>query len=49
MKINKNVKTKESKRKLPMIDFKNTKSITWNSKRRFGIQRELKNIQNYLN
>lgn len=37
MKINKNVKTKESKRKLPMIDFKNTKSITWNNKRRFGI------------
>jgi len=37
MKINKKVKIQDSKRKLPVIDFKNTKSITWNNKRRFGI------------
>jgi len=37
MKVNKKEKNLDSKRKLPMIDFKSAKSITWNSKRRFGI------------
>ena len=37
MKVNKKVKNQDSKRKLPMIDFRSTKSITWNSKRRFSI------------
>ncbi len=37
MKVIKKVKAQDSKRKLPMIDFRNTKSLTWNNKRRFGI------------
>jgi len=37
MKIIKKVKDQDQKRKSPMIDFKNTKSLTWNKKRRFGI------------
>jgi len=37
MKVNKKVKNQESKRTLPMIDFRSTKSVTWNSKRRFSI------------
>ena len=37
MKIIKKVKSQENKRKSPAIDFKNTKSTTWNNKRRFGI------------
>ncbi len=37
MKVNKKVKNQDSKRKLPMIDFRSAKSITWNNKRRFGI------------
>ena len=37
MKITKKVKNQDSKRKSPVVDFKNTKSLTWNSKRRFGI------------
>ena len=39
MKIIKKVKSQDqdNKRKLPMIDFKNTKSTAWNKKRRFGI------------
>ena len=37
MKIIKKVKDQDNKRKLPNVDFRNTKSITWNKKRRFGI------------
>lgn len=37
MKINKKVKSQDTKRTFPTIDFKNTKSMTWNSKRRFSI------------
>ncbi len=37
MKIIKKVKNQDSKRKLPLIDFRNTKGLAWNSKRRFGI------------
>jgi len=37
MKINKKLKAQESKRKFVVLDFKNTKSIAWNNKRRFGI------------
>ena len=37
MKIIKKVKSEESKRRSASVDFKNAKSITWNSKRRFGI------------
>ncbi len=37
MKVDNKEKNEEGKRKLPMIDFKSAKSITWNNKRRFGI------------
>ena len=37
MKIIKKVKNQESKRRSTTVDFKNTKSLTWNSKRRFGL------------
>ncbi len=37
MKINKKLKEQDNKRKFVVLDFKNTKSITWNNKRRFGI------------
>lgn len=37
MKIIKKLKNQESKKKMTTVDFKNTKSMTWNSKRRFGI------------
>jgi hypothetical protein len=37
MKIIKKVKNQDSKRRLATVDFKNTKSLTWNNKRRFGI------------
>ena len=37
MKIIKKVKNQDNKKRMTVIDFKNAKSITWNSKRRFGI------------
>jgi hypothetical protein len=37
MKIQKRVKVEDNKKKLPLIDFRNAKSIAWNNKRRFGI------------
>jgi hypothetical protein len=37
MKVNKNVKNQDNKRKLVLVDFRNAKSIAWNNKRRFGI------------
>jgi len=37
MKIIKKVKNQDSKRRSINVDFKNTKSLTWNNKRRFGI------------
>ena len=37
MKIIKKVKIQDDKKKMTAVDFKNAKSITWNSKRRFGI------------
>ncbi len=37
MKIIKKLKNQESKKRMTAVDFKNAKSITWNSKRRFGI------------
>ena len=37
MKIIKKIKNQDSKRRMATIDFKNTKSVAWNSKRRFGI------------
>jgi len=37
MKIVKKVKNQETKRKFINMDFRNTKSSTWNTKRRFGI------------
>jgi hypothetical protein len=37
MKIIKKVKNQENKRRFSTVDFKNTKSIAWNNKRRFGI------------
>lgn len=37
MKIIKKLKDQESKKRMSAVDFKNAKSITWNSKRRFGI------------
>ncbi len=37
MKVNKIEKNQDSKIKSATVDFRNAKSITWNSKRRFGI------------
>ena len=37
MKIIKKIKYKETKGRPNTVDFRNAKSITWNSKRRFGI------------
>jgi hypothetical protein len=37
MKIIKKIKNQENKGRLINVDFRNAKSITWNSKRRFGI------------
>ena len=37
MKIIKKLKNQESKKRMTAVDFRNAKSITWNSKRRFGI------------
>ena len=37
MKVNKKVENQGNKRRLNTVDFKNAKSITWNTKRRFGI------------
>jgi len=37
MQIVKKIKNKEQKARQNTIDFKNSKSITWNNKRRFGI------------
>jgi len=37
MEITKKIKNTAQKIMLNTIDFKNSKSITWNSKRRFGI------------
>jgi len=37
MKIIKKIKNKESKGRHNTVDFRNAKSITWNSKRRFGL------------
>lgn len=37
MKIINKLKNQESKKRMTTVDFKNAKSITWNSKRRFGI------------
>ena len=38
MKIIKNTINQEAKKKSINVDFRNTKSSTWNTKRRFGIQ-----------
>jgi len=37
MEIIKNIKNQDRKISLTAIDFRNSKSNTWNSKRRFGI------------
>ncbi len=37
MKVSKKIKNQDSKRRLNAVDFRNAKSVTWNSKRRFGI------------
>jgi len=37
MKAIKKNKNQESKKRPNMVDFRNAKSFTWNSKRRFGI------------
>jgi len=37
MKVSKKIKNQDSKRRLNTVDFRNAKSVTWNSKRRFGI------------
>jgi len=37
MEIVKKIKNKEQKTRQSTIDFKNSKSNTWNNKRRFGI------------
>jgi hypothetical protein len=37
MKIIKKLKNQESKKRMTAVDFKNAKSITWNSKRRFEV------------
>ena len=37
MKIIKKIKNQDSKRRMATLDFKNTKSVAWNNKRRFGI------------
>lgn len=37
MKVTKKVKNEENKTKGITIDFRNTKTSAWNSKRRFGI------------
>ena len=38
MKIIKKVKNQESKKRLNVVDFKSTKTIMWNNKRRFSLQ-----------
>lgn len=37
MKIIKKVKNQDSRLRLSTVDFRNAKSVAWNSKRRFGI------------
>jgi hypothetical protein len=37
MKATKRRKNEETKKKGLVLDFRNTKSTTWNSKRRFGL------------
>lgn len=37
MKIIKKVKDQEVKKRFTNVDFRNTKSSAWNTKRRFGI------------
>ena len=37
MKVNKKVEKQQGKRKSNLVDFRNVKSVAWNSKRRFGI------------